>query len=145
MTLPAKPRWVYRFDNYGRAFFVLRKLVVSMNERELTDIEQMAIIQSFEITWELGWKLMSDYLQDGGLALERIMPITVIRAAEEAKLISDGEIWLRATKARNLTSHTYDKRIADKIIAEIRQEYFSVFENLYDLLISEVGHAHGTN
>lgn len=57
----SKPRWVYRFDNYRRAFFLLREAIETMESRELTQLEKEGVIQRFEYTWELSWKVLKDY------------------------------------------------------------------------------------
>jgi nucleotidyltransferase substrate binding protein (TIGR01987 family) len=42
---------------------------------------------------------------------------------ENQGLIEDGEIWMDMIKSRNLTSHTYDKELANEIILKIVENY----------------------
>ena len=42
-----KPRWLYRFDNYSRAFKLLREIVELMGERPLSQFEKEAMIKRF--------------------------------------------------------------------------------------------------
>lgn len=46
MTTPAavKPRWIYRFDNYKRAFSLLREAIEAMDSRELSQLEKEGVI-----------------------------------------------------------------------------------------------------
>ena len=53
-----KPRWQYRFDNYKRAFVLLREALEE--DRELSQLEQEGVIQRFEYTMELAWKVMKE-------------------------------------------------------------------------------------
>jgi hypothetical protein len=69
-----KPRWIYRFDNYKRAFLLLREAIEITEERELTALEKEGVIQRFEYTW----KLIKDYLEHQGIVLDRITPTFVI-------------------------------------------------------------------
>ncbi|MGE0109373.1 MAG: nucleotidyltransferase substrate binding protein [Bdellovibrionales bacterium] len=69
-----KPRWEYRFDNYQRAFLLLREATTAMDERELSPLEQEGLIQRFKYTWELAWKLLKDYLEHEGIVLDKITP-----------------------------------------------------------------------
>ena len=48
-----KPRWLYRFDNFERAFLLLREVMQIIQERKLSPLEQEGVIQRFEYTWEL--------------------------------------------------------------------------------------------
>ncbi|NWG70147.1 MAG: nucleotidyltransferase substrate binding protein [Parvularculaceae bacterium] len=103
-----KPRWIYRFDNFKRAFLLLREAIETTEARPLTQLEKEGVIQRFEYTWELMWKLLKDYLEHAGAALSSITPKETLRASLEAKLISDGDRWMSALDARNKMSRTYN-------------------------------------
>jgi nucleotidyltransferase substrate binding protein (TIGR01987 family) len=126
-----KPRWIYRFDNYKRAFLLLRESIEIMQARELTQLEKEGIIQRFEYTWELAWKLLKDYLESSGVVLETITPAAAIKAAFAAKLIDAGDVWMNALDARNKMSHTYDIKVFEKVIDDIRQHYLNLFDALH--------------
>lgn len=133
-----KARWVYRFDNYKRAFLLLRDAMETMQKRELTQLEKEGVIQRFEYTWELSWKVMKDYMESEGIVLEKITPAAVIRAAFEAKIISDGEGWMKALDARNKMSHTYDLKKFEEIIRDIQSSYLHLLDKLYLTLLENV-------
>ncbi len=135
MTPPEKPRWFYRLENYGRAFSLLREAMTIMESRPLTQLEKEGVIQRFEFTWELAWKLMKDYLEASGVALETITPAAVIRAGFAAKIIQAGDIWMQALDARTKMAHTYNFKIFEKIIEDIRGLYFARLEELYTVMI----------
>lgn len=128
---PEKPRWKYRFDNYKRAFVLLREAIDLMNERDLTQLEKEGIIQRFEYTWELAWKLLKDYLDAGGVVLDTVTPAAVIKAAFAAKIIDSADVWMNALDARNKMSHTYDLKAFEQIIADIHGSYLGVLDALY--------------
>jgi len=50
------------------------------------------------------------------------------------ELIGDGEKWLEGLQNRNLTAHTYDEKIANKVVGNIRNTYFPELKSLYELL-----------
>jgi nucleotidyltransferase substrate binding protein (TIGR01987 family) len=126
-----KPRWVYRLDNFNRAFAQLSEGVGAMNSRELSRLEKEGIIQRFEYTWELAWKVMKDYLENKGVALETVTPAAVIRAAFAANVVENGDLWMEALKDRNDMSHTYDVETFEKIIAAIRDSHFVILNKLH--------------
>ena len=39
-------------------------------------------------------------------------------------IINDGEVWMNMIKDRNLTSHAYDKKLADEIIDKILNKFY---------------------
>jgi nucleotidyltransferase substrate binding protein (TIGR01987 family) len=87
------PRWVYRFENFKKAFLKLEEAVNLSGQKELSDLEKEGVIQRFEFTFEIFWKLLKDYLQHEGISLETSTPRNVIREAFKAGLISDGDGW----------------------------------------------------
>ena len=55
-------RWRQRFNNYCKAFQTLVAAVELARTRDLSDLEQQGLIQSFEFTHELAWNVLKDYL-----------------------------------------------------------------------------------
>jgi len=132
-----KPRWIYRFDNYSRAFVLLREAVETMQIRELTQLEKEGIIQRFEYTWELAWKVLKDYLENSGVILDTVTPAAAIKAAFAARIIENGDLWMKALDARNQMSHTYNLKTFEQIIAEIRRDYLGLFDALHLKLLAK--------
>ena len=129
------PRWIYRFDNYKRAFILLREAMEIMKERDLTQLEKEGVIQRFEYTWELAWKVLKDYLDSEGVVLDKITPASVIRAAFDAKIITNGEAWMTALDARNKMAHTYDFKKFEVVIAAIQTHYLKLFDDLHFFML----------
>lgn len=132
-----QPRWLYRLDNYKRAFVLLREGITTMEERPLSQLEKEGVIQRFEYTWELAWKLLKDYLEVSGVVLAIVTPATVIKAAFAAKLIDDGDGWMQALDARNKMSHTYDVKVFEQIIQEIRSHHLTLLDRLYRNMVDK--------
>lgn len=126
-----KPRWLYRLDNYKRAFGLLRESIELSQSRELNQLEKEGVIQRFEYTWELAWKLLNDLLAADGVTLDTVTPRSVIRAAFSARFISDGEAWMKALDARNRMSHTYNFKEFERVILEIQTTYLALFDSLH--------------
>ena len=137
-AMQEKPRWQYRFDNYSRAFSLLREAVELQQKRPLSDLEKEGVIQRFEYTWELAWKTIKDYLENEGVVLEKITPKAVIVAALEARIIICKEDWMRALDDRNRMSHVYSRIVFAEIVNNIEQGYLSLFDQLYEKLLTEV-------
>ncbi len=128
------PRWIYRFENFDRAFALLREAMDLLGSRTMSQLEREGLIQRFEFTWELAWKVLKDVLENEGIVLTTITPASVIKAAFAAGLIRDGDQWMKALDARNKMSHTYDRKVFDEIVAQISAHYFGLLDALHQSL-----------
>ena len=93
------------------------------------DIVIDAVIQRFEFTYELSWKLMKAYLEYVG-NVEGSNPRSAIQQSFREGVITDGELWIQMLQDRNLTSHTYDEATALMIYNHIKNDYLGLFEKL---------------
>ncbi|MBK8189878.1 MAG: nucleotidyltransferase substrate binding protein [Vampirovibrionales bacterium] len=131
MSKTEKARWQYRFDNFERAYGLLREAITLAAARDLTQLEKEGLIQRFEFTIELAWKTLKDYLESQNVALTQVTPRAVIREAFAARILTDGELWMDALDARNRMAHTYDRRQFEAVIEAIRLRYLDAIEALY--------------
>ncbi len=122
-------RWKQRFDNYLKAFQTLVEAVELARSRELSNLEQQGLIQSFEFTHELAWNLLKDYLEDKGIS-GLIGSKDATREAFKNGLIEQGEDWMKMIGARNLTSHTYNLTVARGVADDILNRFYPAFESL---------------
>ncbi|MEK7276625.1 MAG: HI0074 family nucleotidyltransferase substrate-binding subunit, partial [Chloroflexota bacterium] len=60
-------------------------------------------------------------------------PREAIRAAVKAEWIEDNDLWLKMLASRNLTSHAYDRIIAEEIFDRL-PEYRDAFKKLLEQL-----------
>ena len=126
-------RWKQRFSSYKKAFSVLHGAVELSKERALSELEQQGLIQSFEFTHELSWKLLKDFLEYQGLS-GIIGSRDAVRNAYNQSLISNAEVWMEMIESRNLTSHTYNDETARDIVQKICGIYEPLFENLMEAM-----------
>jgi nucleotidyltransferase substrate binding protein (TIGR01987 family) len=127
-------RWKQRFSNFEKAFMNL-DLGVKISDPDT--VQKAGIIQFFEICFELGWKVLKDYMEEKGIT-EIDFPRDIIKKSFEVELIQNGSVWLEALKNRNLTSHTYDEVMADRVISDIKNGYYLVLKDLYYKLKTEI-------
>lgn len=133
-------RWIQRFDNYGRALQTLRNAAELATLRPLSELEQQGLIQGFEFTHELAWNLLKDFLEAQGIA-GLIGSRDAIRIAFKNGLLEEGETWMEMIKARNLSSHTYQLELANRLAAEILQRFYPAFvaleQKMQELVLRE--------
>ena len=116
-------RWLQRFQNFKKAFNQLKYAVNLFKEKELSLLEKQGVIQAFEFTHELSWKLLKDYLEYQG-NFEIRGSRDAIKESFNVGLINNAELWLESISMRNLTSHAYDESILDSAIYSIVYEYY---------------------
>ncbi|WP_076998860.1 nucleotidyltransferase substrate binding protein [Variovorax sp. KK3] len=122
MTNTPDVRWQQRLDNYGRALAQLTGAVALAAQRPLSELEQQGLIQAFEFTHELAWKVMKDYLDyQGGYQITGSRDAT--RQAFAVGLVEDGDTWMEMIQSRNQSSHTFDCATATALAQRISSGY----------------------
>lgn len=129
-------RWKQRFDNLQAAYKKLQHAAQANVQAPQDDLIQMAVIKAFEITFELSWKTLKDYLNYNGVIVK--LPREVIKQAFNHGVISDGQLWINMLEDRNLMAHTYDEARALKAIHKIEQSYIAGIEQLYVYLVARL-------
>lgn len=81
-----------------------------------TRMNKDATIQRFEFAFELAWKTIQEYIRDQGFDCKS--PKNCIREGARLEIIDNPEIWFKFLDYRNLISHTYNEKTADKIYKE---------------------------
>lgn len=88
------------------------------DDEELRD----AVIQRFEYTYELCWKMLRRRLEMDAASpdeIDRLSFRDLIRAGTERGFVSEVEPWMRYRELRNLTTHTYDEAKAELVRAAV--------------------------
>ncbi len=96
-------------------------------------LQKVGIIQFFEMSYELAWNTLKDYLEEQGF-VDVKTPRSAIKKAFEIGMIEDGHSWMELIVDRNLTSHAYDEVIATEVEKLIHQKYYPLFNVLYTTL-----------
>lgn len=112
-------RYLQRFENYKKALSLLEE---ACTKPPISLLEKDGIIQRFEYTFELAWKVLQDlflYRWYEGVT----GPRPVIEQAFADGIIDDGELWFDMLRSRNETVHTYDEKIVERILWKIAKEY----------------------
>jgi nucleotidyltransferase substrate binding protein (TIGR01987 family) len=123
-------RWVQRFQNFEKALHHLECAL----QIEYPDIVQKAgIIQFFEMSYELAWNTIKDYMEEQGFTAVN-SPRAAIKKAFETGLIVEGHSWMELLIDRNLTAHTYDEEKATEVEQLIHHKYYPLLKQLLESL-----------
>lgn len=123
-------RWVQRLEHYRRALDRLSKAasIVSLSQHtdgEVDDLLKEGLVQRFEYTQELAWKLMKDYAEFQGYT-DIQGSRDALRTALEMGIIDD-RAWMDTISARNLTSHCYDETEFMAVFSKITNIFLPLF------------------
>ena len=102
-------------SSFRKALISLQKgmarATAAPDDKELRD----AVIQRFEYTYELSWKMIKRCVEQESphpAEIDHLSFGDLLRDAAERGLISDVERWMDYREQRNVTSHTYDEEKA---------------------------------
>ena len=113
-------------QSYANLRRALQALEESVATPPTEDRDYAGIIQSFEFTYELTWKTLKHILEANGV--EAPFPRLTLEEAFKRNMIDGNDIWKDIIEARHLTVHTYDKKLARRLVAEIQSRYLEVFQ-----------------
>jgi len=128
-------RWKQRFNNFESAYSWLGQAVSANTDRPDDNLIQMALVKFFEMTFELAWKTMKDYLKFNGIDVK--LPREVIKQAFANDIIIDGQIWIDMLENRNVMAHVYDQALAHETVCRICQNYMSALQQLHDFMMEK--------
>ena len=111
-----------RIENFNKAFSILLDAVNAYKKDSSVVLTHMALVQSFEVCFELAWKVLKDYLAVNGVSVS--LPREVIKEAFYYETISDGQIWIDMLNVRNSTSHEYDIDKVNSVLPDVAGIYF---------------------
>lgn len=126
-------RWKQRFENFDKSYKLLNKYA---KQPITTELERAGIIQFFEMTFELAWKVLKDYLEAQEYLVKS--PRETVKQAFQIGLIDNGHVCMDALSNRNLTTHTYDEELANKMTNEIITMYLPELDKMYEKLSKEL-------
>ncbi|RUP36171.1 MAG: nucleotidyltransferase [Acinetobacter sp.] len=105
-----------KFEKFEKALFSLEAIYLKPIQEDRSNID--ATIQRFEFTFELAWKFLKDYFFERDIQLN--YPKEIMQEAFAVHLIQNEDIWIKMLRDRNMTSHTYDEKLADEIFSRIK-------------------------
>jgi nucleotidyltransferase substrate binding protein (TIGR01987 family) len=112
-------RWKQRLESYKKACSQLDEFI---EKGDLNKFEVQGLIKCFEVTFELAWKTVKDYLEFSDIIAKS--PRETIQQAFKFGLIDDGHVWIDMLSKRNIMAHTYNDSYVVLAQALIKDEYY---------------------
>ncbi len=114
--------------SFEKALISLFEVIKIYNFDTSDLITRDSMIQRFEYTYSISLKMIKRYLASGAFVFENIDCMTfneMIRQANKMGLLrSNLEKWDNYRQKRNLTSYTYDEKIAQDVVSIIEDFAF---------------------
>jgi len=133
-TMKQDIRWIQRFQNYEQAF---KRLKEAVDMESLNELERNGLIQRFEFTLDLAWKVMKDYLEDKGFSFKP-SPKDTLRQAQQSGFIDYAQSIIDGLDIRNELSHDYSGEKFIQCEAILRNDVFPALEKLCHFLKGEI-------
>lgn len=104
-------------------------------EKEKTVEHRDSAIQRFEFTIELAWKCVQKFLREQEIICRS--PKECLKEAFKFGLADDDSRWLEMFEDRNLTVHTYNEKMADRVYDHL-PKYLEIFQKLKNALAEKL-------
>ena len=131
-------RWKQRFENFDRAYLLLRD-ALAHGPAALNPLEKSGVAKLFELTFELAWKTLKDYMEEQGASLPSVFPKSILKEAFASGLLPDGELWIAMLEKRNQLSHQYNQIAFDQAVAAIHADYLPALGDLHRFFREKTG------
>jgi len=128
-------RWKQRFANFEKAFSKLKEAIETKN---LNELERNGLVQRFEFTLDLSWKVMKDFLEEKGFIFKP-SPKDTFRQAQEARFIDNAQALIDGLDIRNTLSHDYSGHKFEDSEEQLRSETFPALTELYSFFVAQTG------
>jgi nucleotidyltransferase substrate binding protein (TIGR01987 family) len=107
--------------SFEKAVKSFKEVLQEFNKDKTNTFIRDSVVQRFEYTYELSYKMMRRYIMIIAANKTEIQEMgfqNIIRtASEKGLLLGDLRRWCEYREKRNITSHTYDSQKADMVVS----------------------------
>ncbi len=125
-----KEKMLLKMSNFNSSLKNLEK--VAATKKNFSVLEIAGIIKWFELSFELAWKIMQDYLASAGYNdIKGPRPVIMQMGRDN---IIDPFKWEELLNARNELSHLYDEELSNDHYDKILTEYLPLMAEFRDII-----------
>lgn len=125
-------RWKQRLENFEKAHNRLKEALAAIDSDPKNQLYAIAVIGSYQFTFELAWKTLKDYLNYSGVDVS--LPRDVIKQAFHHQIIKEGDLWIQMLETRNIIAHVYQEKLALQAVADIRSRFLPGIQQVHEWL-----------
>ncbi len=112
-------------EHFKRSLDALERSLGAMQKNaghlhsDVVEAIEAGIIQHFEVSYELSWKLMKRWVEEKGTVslVDGLSRRELFRVAVEQRIIESVKIWMEFHSGRNSSSHIYDTETAAEVLS----------------------------
>lgn len=119
-------------QNCQLALKKLEAFIAFSEQHPPNELHRAAVIQAFEFTFEVFWKLFQKRAAEQGVVANS--PKSAFSAAFQLGWIQNESTWLAILNDRNLTTHAYHEGLAQDIFTRIKNTYLAAFQQAFERL-----------
>ena len=119
--------WSHRYYGY---VVTLKQLYLYLEYEPTTQLEQLGLIKTFEITLERALLAIKAFRRFQEPSDIKKSATTSVQWAIEQKLISSLGMWKQIIRDRNHTAHFYGNKMAKRVLNRIKSQYLVQFYKL---------------
>ncbi|MBR6178991.1 MAG: HI0074 family nucleotidyltransferase substrate-binding subunit [Bacteroidales bacterium] len=127
--MAADTRWIQRYANYHKACGLLIQLTEERDFDSLSKLETEGLVQRFEYTFELAWKVLQDILLFSGYEFAP-GPKGSIKTAFEAGFITNHDGWCQMLRSRLKIKDLFDENDINSMARTIYFDYAPLLKAL---------------
>ena len=118
-----------KYDNFCSALTNLQDIY--NYEEPYSNVVLTGLVALYEICFEQSWKAIKEVLENNGVAEGQTgSPRQILKAAYQAGIIKDEQLWLDALVSRNNVAHAYNQAVALDIVRRTKKTYYQMFQSL---------------
>ena len=118
-----------KLDNFSNCLTVLKNADFKLADSN--EIYRTGVIGQFNLTFELAWKALQEFLKlHGAAGAETGSPREILQLGYKLGFVSDASVWLLMLKKRNTSVHIYNEEEIDEMILLIRDSFIPAFGEL---------------
>jgi len=119
-------------------YYYFQRCVIRLADgmsRDLTDEIYLAgMVKHYEMAFELGWKVMKDYMTLKGTSEKISFTKDVIKAAFKHELRINPQVWLDMVEFRNKMVHEYGEEAAHILIEKLKSGFLQELQNTVQVM-----------
>ncbi len=112
-----------RFENYKQALLTIEEVAAAYTQ--MSELEKDGLVKRFELTFDLAWKVMQDYIKYTGYNDIKGPRASITQMAHDG--LVDAFVWEEILNARNELTHIYSEEMSRLYLNDIINNFLPAF------------------